>query len=107
MIFPKIPPILPKKLPQKGSFRQKGMTFGSYGTSLLPRQLNFSKNREVWRKWAIWLVVEFTEQGANLVIFSNSNQGKIFPARVVIYHEGHNLGNRILLFTLILSESHA
>jgi len=35
VIFPKIPPILPKKLPQKGSFWQKGLTFWGYGTSLI------------------------------------------------------------------------
>jgi len=35
VIFPKTPPILPKKLPQKSSFRQKWLTFWGYGTSLL------------------------------------------------------------------------
>jgi len=40
VIFPEIPPILPKKLPQKGSFWQKGLTFWGYGTSLLHRFSN-------------------------------------------------------------------
>ena len=47
---------------------------------LLPWQLNFSKNRAVWREWANWHVVEFTEQSAYLKISSNTARRKNFPA---------------------------
>ena len=62
----------------------RGSTGKNSTTHFTALAVKFFPKPGSWRKWAIWLVVEFIEQSANLVIFSNSNQGKIFPARAAM-----------------------
>jgi len=51
---------------------------------LLPWQLNFPKNRAVWRKWANWHVAEFTRAKCQLEIFSKFDSSEKFSRREVM-----------------------